>query len=101
MFLLGHYYVKRPRLPPPQLPYTNGSSTKNFFQKISVSFVFGVKISDDIFEAEGVFMGVSLGHIFNNNLGIVIGKIYRRRNNDNNKTFRRRGEWAAGLTLIF
>lgn len=101
MFLLGHYYVKRPRLPPPQLPYTNGASTKNFFQKISISFVFGVKISDDIFEAEGVFMGVSLGHIFSNNLGIVIGKIYRRRNNDNNKTFRRRGEWAAGLTLIF
>jgi hypothetical protein len=101
VFLLGHYYVKRPKLPSPQLSYTNNSSGETFFQKISVSLVLGIKISSDILQIQKVFIGVSLGHFLSNNLGIVVGKTYGRRNSDTDKTFHRSGEWAVGLTLIF
>ena len=61
------------------LSILNSGQIYSMYQRVSHlrENVFGVKISDDIFEAEGVFMEVSLGHIFSNNLGIVIGKIYR------------------------
>lgn len=96
-FVFAHFYLKRPQLPPLELP---GEPVSVFFKKVSVSLVFGTKLEEDILN--NIFIGACFGNFLFENFGIVIGKNLRLpkpNNSDDGK--KRKGYWAVGFTYIF
>jgi hypothetical protein len=95
-FAYAHFYIKRPQLPIPQ--YSKNKCFRNLWRRTSISLAVGTKIGETFFD--DVFIGASIGNLFLNSLGIVVGWNFRTINGDNAKK-KRKGSFALGLTFIF
>lgn len=92
-FAYAHFYIKRPQLPIPQ--YSINKCFRNLWRRTSISLVVGTKIEETLLNE--VFIGASIGNLFLNSVGIVVGCNFRKVNGIE----KRKGSFALGLTFIF